>query len=268
VPAEGFHAALQPNRRRADKRGVRRPAILTTVLIAALAAAPVSAAATGGTRAPSGGTSAGSPAGGGSGAGVSGGSRGASGGTTVDPDWVPGGGEEPAGGTNTTPPPRSGDESVRSFARSDIPADYLTLYRAAAQSSGVDWRLLAALGKNETDHGRARLPGVTEGLNYAGCCSGPMQICQVESCGNVWQAYRRDGDGDGKVSIYSAADSIYSAAALVVDLRRIVGRSPKLLMAAYNAGPGTVQKYRGVPPLDETIAYVRNGIRYIRALRK
>ena len=32
--------------------------------------------------------------------------------------------------------------------------------------------------------------------------------------------------------------------------------------------PGTVQKYRGVPPIDETQVYVRNGVRYLRLLRR
>jgi hypothetical protein len=174
------------------------------------------------------------------------------GGTTVDPNWVP----------------SSGDAPVKSHARSDIPRTYLRWYRSAGRRYDVDWRLLAALGKNESDHGRARLPGVKSGLNFAECCAGPMQICKVASCGRVWQAYRRDGDGDGDVSVYDPADSIHSAAALVVDLRRLVGRNPRLVMAAYNAGPGTVQKYRGVPPISETELYVRNGVRYIRLLRR
>jgi hypothetical protein len=219
-------------------RDVRRLAILVALL---LFLAPAASASTGG-------TSAGTP----------------TGGTTVDPNWVPGGG----GGPATPRTPQRGQRPVRSFARTDIPRVYLKLYRSAARSYDVDWRLLAALGKNESDHGRAQLPGVTQGLNFAECCSGPMQICQVESCGNVWQAYRRDGDGDGVVSIYSAADSIDSAAALVVDLERLVGPNPKLVMASYNAGPASVQKYKGVPPYDETIAYVTSGIRYIRALRR
>lgn len=230
-------------------------------LIALLALLPASA------HAATGGTSPGSP----SGSQTSGGTTPTStGGTTVDPNWVPSAGDGPAPEARPEPrEPRGRDESpVRSFARTDIPRLYLKHYRAAGRRYGVDWRLLAALGKNESDHGRALLPGVTEGLNFALCCSGPMQICQVASCGDVWQAYRRDGDGDGDVSIYDAADSIHSAAALVSDLKRMVGSSSKLIMAAYNAGPGTVQKYRGVPPIDETQAYVRNGVRYLRLLRR
>jgi hypothetical protein len=231
----------------ADRRDVRR---LATTLLLVLAVAPSAHAGTGG-------TAAGAPSGG------------ATGGTPVDPSWVPGGGGGPAPAPRPERDTRSprGERPVRSFARTDIPRAYLKLYRAAGRRYGIDWRLLAALGKNESDHGRARLPGVISGLNFANCCSGPMQICQVASCGEVWQAYRRDGDGDGEISIYDPADSIHAAAALVVDLRAMVGRNPRMVMAAYNAGPGTVLKYRGVPPIDETRLYVRNGVRYLRLLR-
>jgi hypothetical protein len=258
-------------RRRADNGEVRRPAIVTALVFFVLAAAPAGAATTGGTSAPSGGTSAGTGTPAPSGPAAGGGSRGSNGGTTVDPAWVPSGGGGPAGGTTPSAPPPTdtgdADGPVRSFARTDVPAPYLRIYRAAARRYGVDWRLLAAIGKNESDHGRAQLPGVVSGLNFAECCSGPMQICQVESCGNVWDAYRQDADADGVESIYSPADAIHAAAALVVDLRRIVGPNPRLVMAAYNAGPGNVQRYRGIPPFAETLVYVRSGIRYIRALR-
>jgi hypothetical protein len=246
---------------------------LVALLLALSVLAPASAlAGTGGASAPAGGTGASNPGTTTPPPASSGGhTSGSTGGTTVGPSFVPGGGGGPAGGTSTTysVPPRAPDDQspVRSFARTDVPPAYLALYRSAARRYGVDWRLLAALGKNESDHGRAPLPGVLSGLNFANCCSGPMQICQVPACGNVWQAYGRDGNGDGVLSIYDPADAIESAAALVVDIRRVVGTNPRLIMAGYNAGPGNVKKFRGIPPYSETILYVRNGIRYMRALR-
>jgi hypothetical protein len=54
-------------------------------------------------------------------------------------------------------------------ALADIPPDYLALYRAAAGvCPGLDWSILAAIGKIETDHGRSTLPGVSSGENSAG----------------------------------------------------------------------------------------------------
>src|SRR4051812_25694759 len=150
---------------------------------------------------------------------------------------------------------------------SDIPSAYLKLYKAAGARYGVDWRILAAIGKNESDHGRSTAPGVKSGRNYADCCSGPMQLCTVKSCGNTWGYYAIDGDNDGVESVYDPADSIYAAAALVRDLKSIVGGDPKLVFAAYNAGPGNVQKYRGVPPFAETKAYVSAALAYVASLR-
>jgi hypothetical protein len=51
----------------------------------------------------------------------------------------------------------------------DIPSDYLALYVGAARTCpGLDWSVLAAIGKIETDHGRSTLPGVHGGANAAG----------------------------------------------------------------------------------------------------
>jgi hypothetical protein len=161
----------------------------------------------------------------------------------------------------TAPQPRPGPGAR------DVPRSYLRLYRAAGRRYGVDWRVLAAIGKNESDHGRSNAPGVASGVNFASCCSGPMQICTVASCGRVWQAYAVDADGDRRVSVYDPPDAIYAAAAIIRDLQRSFGRRhPNLLLAAYNAGPSAVQRFRGVPDYPETRSYVTRGIAYMKSL--
>src|SRR4051794_12859968 len=122
---------------------------------------------------------------------------------------APTGGVSPSGPTKRhkrkrpKKPPQPAPAPAPDSTTGDVPADYLRIYKAAGAWQGVSWRLLAAIGKNESDHGRAMLPGVHSGLNFANCCAGPMQMCKVASCGKTWQAYAVDVDGDGKWSVYN-----------------------------------------------------------------
>jgi membrane-bound lytic murein transglycosylase B len=166
-----------------------------------------------------------------------------------------------SGGTSAGPAPVKPGAGA-----SDVPAAYLRLYRASARAKGVDWRVLAAIGKNESDHGRSRAPGVAKGLNYARCCAGPMQFCTVRACGNTWRAYATDGNADGRRSVYDPADAIPAAAALVSDIRALVGTRSDLILASYNAGPAYARKHHRVPPYPETRRYVRQALAYITKL--
>ena len=65
------------------------------------------------------------------------------------------------------------------------------MYVESGARFGVAPRLLAAIGYNESRHGRSRLPGVRAGINRAGCCAGPAQLCVMRSCGRVWQELPR-----------------------------------------------------------------------------
>ena len=136
----------------------------------------------------------------------------------------------------------------------DIPADYLVLYERAGQAFGVDWAVLAAIGKLECDHGRSRAPGCYPpgSVNRAGA-TGPMQFL-----GSTWYAgtapltvpppgapttipalgYATDGDGDGLADVWDPADAIFAAARLLK-----ANGAPgdyRTALTAYNPSPAYV----------------------------
>jgi peptidoglycan DL-endopeptidase CwlO len=108
-------------------------------------------------------------------------------------------------------------------ARNSIPANYLTLFRSIGTQYGVQWVVLAGIGKVESDDGQSTLPGVHSGANAFGA-AGPMQIGIGGAAGNEWggaavhpaseqvSGVAADGNGDGVASVYEAADAIAGAA--------------------------------------------------------
>jgi cell wall-associated NlpC family hydrolase len=101
-------------------------------------------------------------------------------------------------------------------AVADIPSDYLALYVAATRTCpGLDWSVLAAIGKIETDHGRSTLPGVHGGANAAGSV-GIMQF-QPSTWASVIARHPIPAGGSTPPSPYSPHDAIYAAASYVCD---------------------------------------------------
>lgn len=109
-------------------------------------------------------------------------------------------GDEPAGSG-----PGAG---VSALAEREIPPTYLRLYRQAAARYGLDWAILAGIGKLECDHGRAPAPSCTEdgAVNAAGA-GGPMQFIA-----STWAQYGVDAEGLGLPDRWNPADAIFSAA--------------------------------------------------------
>jgi len=94
------------------------------------------------------------------------------------------------------------------LARRDIPVRYLELYAAAGRRYGLDWAVIAGIGKVECDHGRDPDPSCTRErvLNAAGA-GGPMQFIDL-----TWARFGVDADGDRRADRWDPADAIYSAA--------------------------------------------------------
>jgi membrane-bound lytic murein transglycosylase B len=102
--------------------------------------------------------------------------------------------------------PAAGQPAPSRAAVADIPAGYLRLYRQAGARYRLPWSVLAAIGKVESDHGRAPLPGVRSGSNWAGAC-GPMQLGCVpgSKAGNAWARYGHGRPHDPAAAIPAAA---------------------------------------------------------------
>jgi Transglycosylase SLT domain len=97
---------------------------------------------------------------------------------------------------------------VSARAQADIPSRYLSLYQQAAQRYGLDWAILAGIGKVECNHGRDPDPSCTrEGAVNSAGAGGPAQFLA-----STWSVYGVDGDGDGRTDRWDAADAIFAMA--------------------------------------------------------
>ncbi|MDT0307224.1 C40 family peptidase [Streptomyces sp. DSM 44917] len=118
-------------------------------------------------------------------------------------------------------------------AMEDIPPENYALYTAAAQTCpGLDWTVLAAIGKIETDHGRSTLPGVASGTNYAGAM-GPMQFLQSTFDAVVAEHPPPPG-GATPPSPYNLHDATYAAAAYLCDSGARNGQDLNAAIFTYN----------------------------------
>jgi hypothetical protein len=87
--------------------------------------------------------------------------------------------EEPA---QTAPPARP-----RRATWSEWTGLYRPLYRSGDRAFGVSWLLLAAVHKQETAFSTAE--GTYHGLNFAGCCAGPMQFNVTNGKTSTWDRF-------------------------------------------------------------------------------
>jgi hypothetical protein len=101
-----------------------------------------------------------------------------------------------------------GGAAVSARARAEIPALYLSLYMRAARRYGLDWAVLAGIGKVECDHGRDPAPSCHEqGVVNAAGAGGPAQFLQ-----STWERYGVSAERQGPPNRWDPADAIFSMA--------------------------------------------------------
>jgi soluble lytic murein transglycosylase-like protein len=139
----------------------------------------------------------------------------------------------------TAATPATALASTASTGPSALPADtpYGAEITAAAQRNGLDPALLAGLIKQES------------GFNpNAGSPAGAQGLCQLMP-GNA--------RGLGVTDLHDPVQSIEGGAKYLAQQLKTFNGDVARALAAYNAGPGAVQRYGGVPPYAETQNYVR-----------
>jgi cell wall-associated NlpC family hydrolase len=118
-----------------------------------------------------------------------------------------------------------------------VPADLQPLFQAAGSRYGVDPNLLAAVAKQES--------GFQTGAVSGAGAEGLMQLMPATAAGLG-------------VSPFDPGQAIDGAAQLLSGYLQKYNGSVPLSLAAYNAGPGAVDQYGGVPPYSQTTSYVSN----------
>jgi cell wall-associated NlpC family hydrolase len=144
-----------------------------------------------------------------------------------------------------TSEPTSGQAPAAGGQLANVP--FGRLFAQAGAKHGVDPALLAAVAKAESGFN-------PRAVSHAGA-RGLMQLMPSTAAGL------------GVDDAFDPPQAVDGSARLLRSLLTRFGGRVDLALAGYNAGPGAVQRYGGVPPYAETRAYVSRVNDYWEALR-
>ena len=118
-----------------------------------------------------------------------------------------------------------------------VDGQFSELINGAAQKYGIDPALLKGLIRQESNFN----PNAKSPAGAAGLCQLMPGTAAALGCTNP----------------LDPAQAIDAGAKYLSQQLKAFGGDPRKALAAYNAGPGAVQRYGGVPPYAETQNYVR-----------
>ncbi len=106
-------------------------------------------------------------------------------------------------------------------------------------------------------------------VGSTGNSSGPHVHYELRYQGQVIDPtpfMRPSSGGSGGANPFDPASNARAGVGYLKDMLTRFGNNVPAALAAYNAGPGAVEKYGGVPPYPETQAYVQRALQYARNL--
>lgn len=118
-----------------------------------------------------------------------------------------------------------------------MPPYLSSLIADASKQHGVDPRLVAAIAARES-------------------AFNPLAVSPA-GAGGVMQLMPATARYIGVTNVFDARENVFGGVRYLRTLLDTFHGDLDLTLAAYNAGPGAVQKYNGVPPYRETRDYVR-----------
>jgi soluble lytic murein transglycosylase-like protein len=127
-------------------------------------------------------------------------------------------------------------------------SEYEALIEQAAERNGLDPAVLYGLIEQESGFD----PSATSSAGASG----------------LTQLMPGTASSLGVANPLDAAESIEGGARYLGELTSELGGNTTEALAAYNAGPGAVQQYGGVPPYAETQSYVSKVLGYAEAYRQ
>ena len=137
---------------------------------------------------------------------------------------------------------------VLALDQSKVPSVYLPWVKTAgAECSTVSPPLIAAQIQQESGwNPNARSSAGAEGI--------------AQFMPDTWPNWGHDDDSTHNVSPYNPADAIMAMGrydcAIAKQVAHVPGNPVSNMLAGYNAGPGAVLQYNGVPPYAQTQGYV------------
>ena len=123
-----------------------------------------------------------------------------------------------------------------SSASAVVPKHLASAIQDAARTHGVDPRLVAAVARRESAYN-------------------PNAVSPVGACG-VMQLMPATAKYLGVTNVFDARENIFGGTRYLRTLLDTFDGDLDLALAAYNAGPGAVERHKGIPPYRETRAYV------------